>query len=112
MDEMTHMLFGLRCEKCGEMFMPPKYVCTKCNSASLKRFDVSGEGEIFTFTTIRVAPGQFQGEEPYDLAIIKLKEGLKITARIKAEGGKKVEIGAHASFAGKDERGAYWFKVC
>lgn len=112
MDVKTNTLFGLCCEKCGETFMPPKYICSKCSSANLKRFDLSGKGEILTYTTIRVPPAQFQGQEPYDVAIVKLAEGLRITARLKVEEGKKAELGAHVSFAGNDEHGVRWFKVC
>lgn len=111
MDRMVDTLFGLRCQNCGEVFMPPKYVCTKCSSANLERFDLSGEGEIHTFTTIRVAPVEFGDQVPYDIAVVKLKEGPKITARLTAEESRKVEMGAPVSFAKKDENGVCWFKL-
>lgn len=105
------MLFSLKCANCGAMFMPPKYVCAKCSSTNLKKFKLSGLGEIYTFTTIRVPPTKFQGQEPYDIAIIKLKEGLKITARLMTEEGKKIQIGTPVSFDKKDEDEICWFKV-
>ncbi|TET40346.1 MAG: hypothetical protein E3J65_01330, partial [Dehalococcoidia bacterium] len=67
--------------------------------------------EIHPFTTFRVAPVEFEGQGPYDIAVFKLKEGPKITARLTAEESRKVEMGAPVSFAKKDENGVCWFKL-
>ena len=54
---------------------------------------------------------EFEGQVPYDIAVVKLKEGPKITARLTAEESRKVEMGTPVSFAKKDENGVCWFKL-
>lgn len=69
----------------------------------------SGEGEILTYTTIRVPPAGFEDQAPYDICVIRLSEGINVTARIVAqEGGKGPEIGDRVSFL-RNEEGANWF---
>jgi hypothetical protein len=46
------------------------------------RFDLSGQGQIVTFTTIRAAPPGFENLAPYVVAIIRLDEGPRITAQL------------------------------
>lgn len=48
----------------------------------MKDFKLSGEGEVLTYTIIYDASEKFEGQAPYPLAIIQLKEGPKITAQI------------------------------
>jgi hypothetical protein len=40
------------------------------------------EGQIETFTIIRVAPSGFADQAPYAVAIIRLDDGVKVTAQI------------------------------
>jgi uncharacterized OB-fold protein len=43
---------------------------------------LAGEGTIASYTVIRVAPRAFEGEAPYAVAAVKLKEGVSILGRI------------------------------
>ncbi len=42
----------------------------------------AGQGEIYSFTTLRSAPAGFEEQSPYTLAIIRLDEGPLITAQL------------------------------
>jgi len=53
----------------------------------------SGEGEIYSFSQINSAPAGLELQAPYILAIIKLKEGPKLTAQIVEASEKDVKIG-------------------
>jgi uncharacterized OB-fold protein len=40
-----------------------------------------------------VPPTAFQGQEPYDIAVIDLEEGLRVTARLTVPEGRTAGIG-------------------
>ena len=48
----------------------------------MKENRLSGDGVVETYTIICEAPEKFEGQAPYPIAIIKLKEGPKITAQL------------------------------
>jgi uncharacterized OB-fold protein len=86
-------LVGNVCENCSTAYFPPRIVCRKCGRKSKmeeKRFN--GDGEIFSFTKIRVPPDTFKDEAPYFIGIIKLKEGPMVEGHI-IDNGVEPEIG-------------------
>ncbi len=70
--EARYQLIGTKCEKCGELYFPPKIICKKCGGETVK-FRFSGNGKIISYTTVHSPPAGFQ--KLYSLAIIKLEEG-------------------------------------
>ena len=66
-------LLGLKCNKCGAYTVPPKKVCMECTSEDLEVVELSGKGQIQTFTVIRVPPEGF--EAPYIVGMAELDEG-------------------------------------
>lgn len=103
-------LVALKCAECKRLFMPPRYLCPECGRASLKEVTLSGKGQVYTHTTIRVAPMAFEQQIPYHVAVIRLEEDLNITARLVPEEGIEVELGAPVAFEREDEFGL-WFRV-
>lgn len=76
-------LIGTECVKCGEKFFPPRHFCPNCRrKGETKEFLFSGEGEIFSHTTVYAPPEGFEYQKPYVLAIVKLKEGPFILSQI------------------------------
>ena len=53
-------------------------------------------GTVYTETLIYAAPEQFVADAPYQLAIIALDDGKRLTARI---AGDRVQIGDAVDFA-------------
>jgi uncharacterized OB-fold protein len=89
-------LVGNKCEECGLIFFPPRESCPECRRKSygrMKEYRLSGKGEVETYTIICEAPEKFEGQAPYPIAIIKLKEGPKITAQIVDCDLDKIKIG-------------------
>jgi len=43
---------------------------------------LSGKGEVYSFTTLQEAPAGFEEQAPYVLALIKLDEGPMLTAQL------------------------------
>lgn len=66
-------LMGLRCLGCGAITVPPKATCEQCSSTGLEAATLAGEGEIRTFTVIRVAPEGLRA--PYVVVLVELEEG-------------------------------------
>jgi len=55
-----------------------------------------GPGTVYTETVIYAAPEQFVADAPYQLAIISLDSGHRLTARL---AGERVQIGDKVDFA-------------
>jgi uncharacterized OB-fold protein len=100
----------LRCEGCGKLHVPPTFVCAGCGEEDLRDHPADGSGAIYSFTTIQVAPSAFRSQVPYDIALVRLKEGLKVTARVRRGARGTLSIGDPARFLGKDDAG-FWFQV-
>ena len=66
-------LLGLKCKLCGSYTVPPKICCAECGSTEVEVKQLSGQGEIKTYTVIRVAPEGFQA--PYIVALAEMEEG-------------------------------------
>ncbi len=107
---MENQLTLLRCKNCGTLSIPPKYCCPKCPDGMLEEYSSEGLGEVYSFTTIHVAPEAFKNQAPYEIALIQLEEGAKVTARMKNPQNTVFTIGSKVRFCGKDATG-YWFEL-
>jgi hypothetical protein len=56
-------------------------------------FKFSGNGEVVSYSLVNVPPEEHSALAPYVIAIIKLKEGAKLTAQIVDCNEKDVRIG-------------------
>ena len=63
-------------------------------------------GVVYTETVVHAAPEQFVADAPYQLAIVSLEEGGRLTARIE---GERVVIGDRVDFA-EDRNGIPFFR--
>lgn len=68
-------LLGLKCNDCGTITCPPMMVCRECASTNHEVIELSGAGQIVTFTTSYVAPEGREGEAPYIIVMVELDEG-------------------------------------
>lgn len=74
---------GTHCNRCNEYFFPPRNLCPNCRrGAHLEEYTFKGTGTIVTYTTIYNATDEFERLTPYNLAIIQLDEGPRITGQI------------------------------
>ncbi len=80
-------LGGSKCSQCEAVYFPPRSVCPACakHRTSLGRmlpFQLSGDGEVYTFTVVHEAAEGFEMQVPYVLAIVRTKEGPMLTGQI------------------------------
>ena len=82
-----------KCTKCGKIHFPPRQVCGACRNREFTATTLASTGMVETFTIIRVAPTGFGDEAPYAVGVIKLDDGVKVTAQIVDSDLEKLAIG-------------------
>ncbi len=67
-------------------------------------------GIVYTETVVHAAPEQFVADAPYQLAIVSLEDGGRLTVRVVSEkNGERVAIGDRVEFA-EDRNGIAFFR--
>ncbi|HOE52837.1 MAG TPA: Zn-ribbon domain-containing OB-fold protein [Methanomassiliicoccales archaeon] len=99
-----------KCGNCGKISFPPRSVCPECHRRSIGKMQevqLSGKGEVYSFSVVHDAPAQFLNQRPYVVALIKLDEGVMLTAQIIDVEPGDVRIGMRvwASFRKLGEEG-------
>lgn len=69
-----HEFLVPRCRDCGHYNWSPMPACRDCLSERQEWVKVSGQGTLFTFSTVHRGPGAFGLEVPYTVAVAELKE--------------------------------------
>ncbi|MGO9060869.1 MAG: Zn-ribbon domain-containing OB-fold protein [Candidatus Binataceae bacterium] len=87
-----HKLAVQKCDKCGKLRFPAAALCLACDSDKASWVPVSGRGEVFSFTIMHRAYHPAI-KVPYTLAVIELKEGVKITSNVIDIEPSKVKCG-------------------
>ena len=87
-----HKLAVQKCDNCGALRFPPAPLCLACDSYKASWVPVSGRGEVFSFTIMHRAYHPAI-KVPYTLAVIELKEGVKITSNVIDIEPSKVKCG-------------------
>ncbi len=101
-------LLGLKCASCGKITCHPMHVCQWCSSRSLERTKLCGEGELMTFTVIRVPPEGFEADVPYIPCLVETKEGPSVIGRLDYDAeratpeliGKQVKLSGAYTYEG------------
>jgi hypothetical protein len=81
------------CLACGETIFPPRDVCPHCAEQKQAWTHLSGQGEVYSFSTMYSAPAGFEEYAPYTMALVKLAEGPMITAQLTDVDAGDVAIG-------------------
>jgi len=71
-----------KCVKCGYIAYPHRAVCPVCKSREFSAIKLSTSARLLTYTTIHVAPSQFEGQAPYTVGVVETEEGGRLTANI------------------------------
>jgi len=90
-------LMAGKCQKCGKIHLPPRPLCDNCFSQQFDWLEISGKGQLLTYTIIHIAPSQFQAMAPYTVGIVQLENGLKIPGIISGVNQNQLKIGMNLS---------------
>jgi uncharacterized OB-fold protein len=93
-------LGGSRCINCRTVFFPPRRVCPTCSThrqslGKLEPYQLSGEGEIHSYTVVHDAAEGFEMQVPYVLALVRTREGPLLTGQVVDVDPSAVRIGLH-----------------
>ncbi len=92
--DMPAALLGVRCQKCGESFFPPRVFCAACSSGEMEDVEFASTGEVDTFTVVRQQPPNSAMEPPYAIVRVKLDDGPSVQTVVRGDDLAGVRIGA------------------
>jgi uncharacterized protein len=79
----AHVLRLPRCVNCRQVHAYPRPICPHCGHDGFDWAEMSGVGQVFSFTIVRRAPSPaFEALVPYVVAIVALSEGPHLMANI------------------------------
>lgn len=89
-----HRLTVQHCLECGEHFFPPSTRCPGCLSDRLEWLDVAGSGTVWASVTLhRAYQPAYEGDVPYNIAIVELDEGPKVWTNVVGVPPSEVVVG-------------------
>ncbi len=94
------------CRDCGHRWLPPSKLCPKCLSELVSLSPVSGRARLFSWVVVhRSQHPAFQGEPPFNVAIVELDEGPRMHTRIEGvpESDFRVGMALEVSFDHVDD---------
>lgn len=91
--KQRYSLVGEVCPECHQAIFPPRDVCPHCSEEAGPLHQMSGRGEIYSFSTMYNAPRGFEEYTPYTIALVKLEEGPVVTAQLTDVDDDEIKIG-------------------
>ena len=86
-----HELMLQKCNGCGHLQYPPYATCPKCLSGSYEWTLVSGKGKVWSWVIFhQLYYPAFRDDLPYNVAVVQLEEGPKITSNIVGTANKDI----------------------
>ena len=84
----------------GRSPCPRRPSVPSCEGVRWGRATLGGDGEITSYTVIRVPPAQFAAEAPYVVAVARMAEGVSLLGRLTGTPIDGVQVGMPVRFAG------------
>ena len=89
-------IMGTKCKDCGEIYLPPRPLCSKCINSNLEWVELEGKGKLVAFTSITIAPTHmlnagYSRDNPYIYGVVELDSGSRISGLILNVDAKKPE---------------------
>lgn len=94
-----------RCQNCGTLSEAAAMFCANCLERSFEEIVKPGNGVLASWTTIRKPPLAFKELGPYEVAVVDLEVGLRVTGHLLPESkpsiGQPVELVEQQVIEGK-----------
>jgi uncharacterized OB-fold protein len=87
-----------RCTACGALTVPPKVVCPACEGQRFSPATLAGDGEVVSYTVIRVPPARLAAEAPYVVSVVRMVEGVSLLGRLGGVPVDAVRVGMPVRF--------------
>lgn len=85
------VLLGAKCSRCGQISFPKREFCTACLCREMEEVELSQEGELHTWSILRVSDNHFNA--PHPIGMINLPERVRITAPLVYREDEQYAIG-------------------
>lgn len=82
-----------KCQGCGEVHFPPRYVCRECGGLEFETVKLPSKGKVVTYTVCWIPPAEFDDQKPYVNAIVELDGGVRLTCMVSEAPPDEVKIG-------------------
>jgi|SRR5580658_656039 uncharacterized OB-fold protein len=91
-------LGGSKCTVCSTAYFPPRTVCPTCSHhresiGKMVPLQLSGDGEVFSYSVVHDAAEGFEMQVPYVLALVRTVEGPVLTGQVVDVDPSEVRIG-------------------
>jgi len=98
-----HRLVVQRCASCGHTRHPPAPICPECRSADSDWKEVSGRGDVYSYTLVH-RPIAADQTLPFVVAVIELEGsgGLRMISNVVGVNPEEVEIGMPVELVWED----------
>jgi uncharacterized OB-fold protein len=74
-----------RCARCHTTLSTTSVVCPACLSRDFEAFEPPDRGRLVSWTTIRRAPAGYPVTAPYDVVVVELDGGIRVTGRLEQD---------------------------
>lgn len=93
-------LLGSRCTSCGQVFFPPRTICSECLATDLEQAPLGGTGSLYSYSIVNIPAEHYPA--PYAVGWILLPGGIRVFSQIRNWEGRRLKIGmAMALLIGK-----------
>ena len=83
-----------RCSDCHAFLWPYLEICTECLSEDIKWSASSGKGTVHSFVIMhRLFHPGFQDDVPYNLIVVELEEGPRVTSILREIANDDIQVG-------------------
>jgi uncharacterized OB-fold protein len=91
--ERYRTLLGTKCKRCGAESFPPARVCRRCGSTETIDQRMPREGKVISYTLLKVPSKEFREVGSSLLALVELKNGVRILAQLQGVEASEVHVG-------------------
>ena len=78
-----HELMVLRCNQCGDKWLPPSDICLRCLSRDIDWVKASGRGKVWSWVVFHQRYfAAFEADLPYNVAYVELDEGPRLMTNL------------------------------
>ncbi|MEM0384665.1 MAG: Zn-ribbon domain-containing OB-fold protein [Candidatus Caldarchaeum sp.] len=86
-------VYATRCPLKNVYYFPPQADCPACMDDNLEWVELSGKGQLLTYTVISVKPASYLHYPDYVVAIARMEEGFNLLCWMAVEDVKTLKIG-------------------
>lgn len=79
------------CPACSRLSFPPSSFCPGCGGRAPEWREASGQGTLYSLTTVHTGPPQLMADGPYAGAIVDLAEGVRLVTEWIGDRGAELD---------------------